>query len=240
MKKWIKFIILVVLIIIVICFATWYITSKQEINREELAKIERINTIRKKEVIIPTNMEKIDEQKIMAMGTYFDGMMNYNPTTEEYVMVRTVGTVKVDKIIKGDLKEDELPFVRLGGILPLKEYIKTQPQAHAEKMGWTSLSDEEKETRYVKDKISGDIDIEANKTYLMYLFYSTDYERYSIQFYQYGLREIETDSTIDTQSIVESNTKTLRKEDFSNIKVLNNTDGSLDSLSSILPKDYIK
>ena len=74
----------------------------------------------------------------------------------------------------------------------------------------------------------------------MYLFYSTDYERYSIQFYQYGLREIETDSTIDTQSIVESNTKTLRKEDFSNIKVLNNTDGSLDSLSSILPKDYIK
>lgn len=237
-------------------------------NREkEIARINRINEIRGKEIIIPIS-EDIEKEKIawtntssaftrgdmsnkytiaenaeyIIIGTVnsIEGMSNYNPTTGTYVMARTVGTIKVDKILKGDLKEDVIPFVRLGGTLPIIEYEKSLPAAHREKVGLNKLTKEEKENKYVKETMEGDISIENGKTYLMYISYSTYYERYSIEFVQYGLREVESTALTSESKILNASTKSLNSNDCKTIKVKNNTTGKYETLKEVLPNEYTR
>ena len=164
---------------------------------------------------------------IIGTVTSIDGVTNYNPETKHYVMTRTVGNVKVQKVLKGDLNKETIPFIRLGGIIPLSEYEKTLPEAHKEKTGLTKMSQEEKEKQYVLEMMGGDIEIEKNKTYLMYMTYREDYGRYAINFMQYGLREIETTgNNINTQS-------------NNSIMVRNNTNGQFETLDSILPNEQV-
>lgn len=164
---------------------------------------------------------------IIGTVTSIDGVTNYNPETKYYVMTRTVGNVKVQKVLKGDLNKETIPFIRLGGIIPLSEYEKTLPETHKEKTGLTKMSQDEKEKQYVLEMMEGDIEIEKDKTYLMYMTYREDYGRYAINFMQYGLREIETTgNNINTQS-------------NNNIMVRNNTNGQFETLNSILPSEQM-
>lgn len=254
-------IILIILFVLMICGVTCYILINE--NRKEqmetLNKISRINEIREKERIIP--LEEIDKSKIESVNkmsgfykndisstnfiaanaeyiiigtvTSIDGMTNYNPTIEDYVMARTVGTIKVVKVLKGDLKEDSIHFVRVGGTLPLSEYEKSLPEPHREKVGLNKIPQQEKKNRFVTEIMDGDIEIEEGKTYLIYTSYATDYERYSIQFLQYGLREVESSSlNMDT------NKRTLDSNEYETIIVKNNKTGNYEKLSSVLPSKF--
>ena len=254
-------IILIILFILIICGATCYISIHEyrKEKMEEMNRISRIHEIREKEKIIP--LEEIDKSKIESVNkmsgfykndiasknfiaenaeyiiigtvTSIDGMTNYNPTIEEYVMARTVGTIKVDKVLKGDLKEDIIPFVRVGGTLPLSEYEKSLPEAHREKVGLNKISQQEKKKRFVTEIMEGDIEIEEGKTYLIYTSYATDYERYSIQFLQYGLREVESSSLNK-----DTNKRTLDSNEYETIKVKNNENGNYEKLSAVLPSKF--
>jgi len=174
------------------------------------------------------------KQKLLLFGTVtsIDGSINYNPVTKEYTMPQTVGKIQVNQVLKGDIKEKEIPFIRLGGVITLSEYEKSLQKEQIEKRGLDKLSQEEKNNEYVSETMEGDISIEKGKTYLMYLIYREDYSSYSIRFFQYGLREIDTKT-------LNLNEKTLTLNDFKTIKVKNNKDGNLETLDSIIP-DKVK
>ena len=249
-KRW--FILIVIVIIISVVIGAGYLIRKKAdyqlaevANNENQDKNENIIAIPEKieesqiimnEVSDASYIIDISDNDLIAskaqyiiIGTVtsIDEVTNYNPETKHHVMTRTVGNVKVQKVLKGDLNKETIPFIRLGGIIPLSEYEKTLPEAHKEKTGLTKMSQEEKEKQYVLEMMGGDIEIEKDKTYLMYMTYREDYGRYAINFMQYGLREIETTgNNINTQS-------------NNNIMVRNNTNGQFETLNSILPNEQV-
>lgn len=143
-----------------------------------------------------------------------EGVTNYNPTTEKYTAASTVGTIKVEKILKGEIKEETIPFIKAGAYIPFSEYKKVLN-------GNLTFEDMPKDDDYILQLGSDDILLEQGKTYYMLLQYNTDFERYEIEFMKYGLREIDT-------------SKGLNLKDNSKIKVKNNRTGTYTLLSSIL------
>ena len=150
-----------------------------------------------------------------------EGTTNYNPSTGSYSSAKTVGTVKVEKVLKGKIDEEIIPFIKSGGVIPFSEYEKSQPDFLREKQGWDELQQEEKENQYITQMSNDDIFIEDGKTYYMLLTYNTDYERYTINFMKYGLREIDTSNGLNL-------------EDNSKIQVKDNKNGKYLTLRSIL------
>ena len=99
-------------------------------------------------------------------------------------------------------------------------------------MNLDKMTQEEKENLYVSEKSSEDINIEKDKTYLMYLNYSEDYDRYNIRFMEYGLREIAEENLLN-------NINTSNTNQYGIIKVKNNKTGEYETLDSILPSSII-
>lgn len=121
-----------------------------------------------------------------------DGAINYNETKKQYIKTSTIGTIKVKNIIKNNdivSKNDEIKFVRLGGTISVAEYEKSLEPRQIVRQGLDKLTSKEKENSYIKVSISGDIEPEKNKTYLMYLKYDEDLNRYAIIGMEYGLKE---------------------------------------------------
>lgn len=131
------------------------------------------------------------------------------------------------------MTNNEIPFIRLGGTLPLSEFEKSLFNAQVTKMGLDKMSQEEKKNLYVIEKNNKDIDIEKDKIYLMYMTYSDDYKRYEIEFMEYGLREVLTDND---NSLTDTFNSNLNKS----IKVKNNQTGDYETLDSVIPKTVMK
>ena len=208
---------------------------------------ERIAQIRAQEKILPLPEEPLEDVKrigiigpadihylndatdtgtignvtdFIIIGTVqnIEGVTNYNPTTEEYTVAKTVGTIKVEKVLKGEINEETIPFIRTGGYIQFSEYKK----AKSEFINNTQIiGDTPKDDEYILQLESDDILIEQGKTYYMLLEYNTDFERYQINFNQYGLREIDTSNGLNLK-------------DNSKIRVKNTRAGSTTPLSSIL------
>ena len=203
---------------------------------------ERIAQIRAQEKILPLPEEPLEDVKrigvigpveihylydvtdtgtignvtnFIIIGTVqnIEGVTNYNPTTEEYTVAKTVGTIKVEKVLKGEINEETIPFIRTGGYIQFSEYKKAKSEL--------IIDDPPKDDEYILQLESDDILIEQGKTYYMLLEYNTDFERYQINFNQYGLREIDTFNGLNLK-------------DNSKIRVTNPRTGSTTPLSSIL------
>ncbi|MCL2859732.1 MAG: hypothetical protein FWF46_04065 [Oscillospiraceae bacterium] len=190
---------------------------------------------------IANNEVIADESDFIIIGTIksIDGSTNYDPVTKEYTMIQTVGQIKIDKVLKGDIKEKQIPFIRLGGIITVNEYEKSIPESLIERSGINKLSKEEKNSKYISQIMDGDIQLEKNNTYLMYLSYNKDFDMYDIGFAQYGTKEIDKSSLSSDSSILNSDTETLTSNEYKAIKVKDNTNGNYDTLDSIIP-DKVK
>ena len=168
------------------------------------------------------------EYIIIGKVESIEGVVNYNPSSNHYVMARTIGNINVLQVLKGNIEETEIPFIRLGGTLPISEFEKSLYDEQITKMNLDQMSQEYKENTYVIEETNGDIKIETNKTYLMYLNYSKDYERYNIKFMEYGLREISDENILNSVNTFDTN-------QYRTIKVKNNKTGEYEPLDSILP-----
>lgn len=168
------------------------------------------------------------EYIIIGKVESIDGVVNYNPSSNHYVMARTIGNINVLQVLKGNIEETEIPFIRLGGTLPISEFEKSLYDEQITKMNLDQMTQEYKENTYVSEETSGDIKIETDKTYLMYLNYSQDYERYNIKFMEYGLREISDENILNSVNTFDTN-------QYTTIKVKNNKTGEYETLDSILP-----
>lgn len=188
---------------------------------EEIQKIQNRPPIEVSYIFDITDTGEIgNATDFIIIGTVqnIEGGTNYNPTTGNYSSVKTVGTIKVEKVLKGEIDEEAIPFIKSGGYLPFSEYKK----------GTSTFSNEiqflkeiPQDDEYILKLDIDDILIEQGKTYYMLLQYNTDFERYEIEFMKYGLREIDT-------------SKGLNLKDNSKIKLKNNKNGTYTLLSSIL------
>ena len=121
-----------------------------------------------------------------------EGCTNYNEKAKEYMMIHTLGTLRINKVIKGNLeKNDIIPFINGGGTISYSEYEKGLLPAQKAKSGniFQTFSTKEKEDFLVKQKIGNNIEIEDGKQYLIFLRYDEQFERYATVGLEYGIRE---------------------------------------------------
>lgn len=157
-----------------------------------------------------------------------DGSTNYNGKQNIYTSIFTYGQIEIETILKGNISDSEIPFIRLGGDIQFSEYEKGLTTSQKEKMELVNtLSRDEKENSYVSYSPEGDIKLEEGKTYLMYMNYNTDYEKYICTYMQYGTREIDT-NTLNNGIQTASN-----EANETEIKVKNNDTGEWENLSDV-------
>ena len=155
---------------------------------------------------------------VLARVTSIDGGSNYNETTEKYVFPYTYGKLEIIETLKGSIDDENITYVRGGGIVPINQYIAGMFPAQREKF----ISNMNGRTSgYVKEKFIDDIDIEVDKTYLVYLKDNNTVKEdsYSIVGLAGGLREVSTDSIMDKST---------------DILVFNNFTEEWENLSSIV------
>ncbi|MCL2859125.1 MAG: hypothetical protein FWF46_00850 [Oscillospiraceae bacterium] len=149
-----------------------------------------------------------------------DGGTNYNPKAKIYIDgPSTIGQLKVERVLKGDLEEETIPYIRSGGIITIADYQKGLfPEQYSSKNHWLNkLSEKEKNTKYLKETY---MEWELGKTYLMYLTYNDDFKRYSVGYLWYGVREVDV-ATLGSDSKA--------------IKVKNYETGEWEMLNAIIP-----
>ena len=142
-----------------------------------------------------TDLDYLEENSsdiIIGKVKSIDGTTNYNEKNKLYTFVSTYGTIQVEGIIKSNSKfslNDTVLFARMGGEITVAEYEKSLEPRQIVRQKIDQLTEEEKKNLYVRMYIENDIEIEAGKTYLMYLSYDESTEKYVIIGFENGLRE---------------------------------------------------
>jgi hypothetical protein len=157
-----------------------------------------------------------------------DGGRNYSPIFEQYVYPQTFGKMTILEVYKGDVKTGEqLTYARLGGIITFEDYWNGLSEGQKNKILYQNKGVKPTEKKYIQEKFLGDIDIEADKNYVVFLQPQTSkdgkHQEYFIDGMQYGLRE--------TKGYVDGSD--------ANMTVLNNESNEWEILSRIL-KNYDK
>ncbi|MCI8850191.1 MAG: hypothetical protein HFE82_01410 [Erysipelotrichaceae bacterium] len=167
-------------------------------------------------------MYKNAEQIVIARIDSIDGGSNYNEQTGEYIFPFTYGKMTILDVKKGELTANQqIDYIRMGGIITFDEYYNGLFPAEQQKLD----ANMEEKPKYVKRMFGEDIDIEAGKTYLMYIgegdskdFPLAKKDAYPIVGWEGGLRAIE------------GNPKAK-----GNLKVLNNITGEWETLDEVIP-----
>lgn len=168
-----------------------------------------------------TMAERSDSVAIVKIKS-IDGVSNYGNGVQQYVHPYTYGEMEVIQTLSGDIEEGTtVKFSRLGGTMPFDEYLEGLSEAERAK-----FANQNTENKQAKNTFDGDIDIEADKTYLVYLknssVHCTEPGAYEIIGFEGGLREIQTTSGYSANS---------------NLKVLNNFTGEWENLSDVVKQD---
>lgn len=162
-----------------------------------------------------------------------DGVTNINRKTGNPVSgPYSFGKATVIKNIKGNIPNKNIEFSRMGGEMPYDEWIKgdidpAKIESVRKEAGLDKVSTKDIKVIY---KVEGDIEIEENKTYLVYMnqdLQSNKENEYSIQGFQYGLREILVKDGYNINGV-------------ENQKVKNNDTGKWEKLSSVVNLGEIK
>ena len=182
-----------------------------------------------------------NEADFIIIGTIksIDGAINYNPVKKGYTVIQTIGKIQVNKVLKGDIKENEISFIRTDGNITVSEYEKSLTEEYREYIGINKLNQDEKNSKYVVETTRGNITPEKEKTYLIYLTYFDDYERYGIRFSEYGLREIDSQSLNSDSNILNSDIKNLTLDEYKSIKVKNNETEEFEKLEDIVAENVV-
>ena len=150
-----------------------------------------------------------------------DGGDNINQNTSEYIYPFTYGKMKILAVYKSDLQVNAtIGYTRMGGIIPFDKYYASLYPEQQSKID-RNMKDDKPE--YVEMMFEDDIQIEAGKTYLVYLtsypqYKIDDLPVYNIDGWEGGLREIQGNPKAKT-----------------GVKVYNNYTGDWDTLNEILP-----
>ena len=140
-------------------------------------------------------LESLSDYIAIVKIESIDGSSNINRKTKEPVIsIYTYGKAKVIETIKGNLT-NSIKFTRSGGEMPYDEWLRgdIDPQKIESVRKDANLDEEDTSKIIVRYKEIGDIDLEVNKTYLVYMSQSEEFNfdnEYIIIGFQYGLREV--------------------------------------------------
>lgn len=141
----------------------------------------------------------------------------------------TNGKLLINTVLKGNLTQGQVvEYSKPGGIMNMADWEDTQPEAANLKRQYLrsqSGVNVDLNNTYINLMISGDIEIEAGKSYLVYLKNNNNSE-YEIIGLGNGLRELNVSqarSTVTTQSL-----------DTSSLMIKNNETGEFESLQNYI------
>ena len=155
-------------------------------NKMDLDMIEDIS---KKEI-----RRKLSDNIVIAKVSKINGARNVDPKTGEETLIMTEGELEILDVLKGDIKDKNIKFRRVGGKMNYAEYLKGSPIKREKLKNNPEMdiySKEEKEKMMIEECANEDIKLEEGKTYLMYLKYNKELGTNLVKFYQYGTRELE-------------------------------------------------
>lgn len=241
--------ILLIIALILVPFAIWQINqNKVKVNNLEVGEIlnegKESNKIFKTEggAIIELAVDITNKKvrwdnagEIMIVKiNKLKPSTNYNPVTKKYTRTFTNGEMEIIKVFKGNAKTGEkVDFSRLGGKIPLKEYVKSLSEDQVKKM-FAENTKAEKEKRLAEeifeDTNLNDIEVEEGKTYLAYCAYVKEQNKYEISFFEEGLRELKPIH----KAKVEKYELDKKVEANNDIYVKNNKTGKYESIKEVL------
>lgn len=131
---------------------------------------------------------------VIAKVSKINGARNVDPKTGEETLIMTEGELEILDVLKGDIKDKNIKFRRVGGKMNYAEYLKGSPIKREKLKNNPEMdiySKEEKEKMMIEECANEDIKLEEGKTYLMYLKYNKELGTNLVKFYQYGTRELE-------------------------------------------------
>ena len=167
-----------------------------------------IEDISKKEI-----RRKLSDNIVIAKVSKINGARNVDPKTGEETLIMTEGELEILDVLKGDIKDKNIKFRRVGGEMNYAEYLKGSPIKREKLKNNPEMdiySKEEKEKMMIEECANEDIKLEEGKTYLMYLKYNKELGTNLVKFYQYGTRELEPIQKNTMQKAL-SNYKTTNK-----------------------------
>ncbi len=150
----------------------------------------------------------------------------------------TYGKILIENIIAGDkIENDIINYIKPGGILTFANWEKTQPQAANEKREYLreqSGTEIDKENTYVRIMLGNDIELETGKTYLAYLNYNENFDKYEIIGLGNGLRELNIEQQINEVKVQNINSYN------NDLKIKDNTTGEWESLDLYIKNNITK
>lgn len=206
------FSVMFLLVLIITTVFTGYkkkvITSSESANTQNKSFVVNKNEIKKPDYEInvyadyvaglPKDLYQIAD--LVVIGTYKEDIKTF---ADETGLPITSGKISIDKVIKGNLEEDNAIIQFHGGIIPLKEYLRTEDKIDIQKKGVDSLSEED-----IKKKTVGlaqtkfTIQKELDQQYLMFLSYDEETDAYFVGADALGMRPMNEEGKIfnpDTQ-----------------------------------------
>ena len=178
---------------------------------------------------------KLSDNIVIAKVSKINGATNVNPKTGTETLIMTEGELEILDVLKGDIKDKNIKFRRVGGEMNYAEYLKGSPIKREKLKNNPEMdiySKEEKEKMMVEECANGDIKLEEGKTYLMYLKYNKELGTNLVRFYQYGTRELEPIQKNIMQKALSNYRATNKVE--GKIRVKNNETGQYENIEDVI------
>lgn len=136
----------------------------------------------------------------------------------------TNGTMLINQVLSGNLSQGQvINYSKPGGMMKMSEWEESQPDAATQKRQYLreqSNADINLDETYINVKVSGDIEIEAGKSYLVYL--KNNNSSFEIIGLGNGLRELDVNQ--------QTSRATVQNFNMSSLKIKNNETGEFESL----------
>ena len=130
---------------------------------------------------------------VIAKVSKINGATNVSKKGEGTI-IATNGELEILDVLKGDIKDKNIKFRRVGGKMNYAEYLKGSPIKREKLKNNPEMdiySKEEKNKTYIEEYKDGDIKLEEGKTYLIYMNFDKEENSYLVDLFEYGARELE-------------------------------------------------
>lgn len=172
-------------------------------------------------------LENADAVALVSVISLDGASAEYNP-----MFGMTYGKLLVNQTIKGNINNgDILEYLKSGGTLTVADWEQYQdPEANEKREYLRQLNGVaiDKENTYMSLKLLEDIDIEAGKTYFVYLKFCDAFQKYEIIGLGNGLREVNIEQ--------QTNRVYSRSLNIDTLQIKNNQTGNYESLSEYIDK----
>ena len=141
----------------------------------------------------------------------------------------TYGKMLINNVISGTIEQNTVvDYIKSGAVMTLADWEKGQPQEANDKRALYSNGVDNSKVYYSFHLENNPI-VEAGKTYLAYLKYNENLDKYEIVGFQSGFREL----NINKQDSI-----SYKNYNYSNYSIKNNETGEFESLSEYINKYF--